>query len=81
MMFAGVAPETILQQMGKIYVGKPLAVKNRRDLLAALRPNYLKHLRADNGDLPEEWRSYQNGVPGPKPMHVVPSVPSLRIMP
>jgi hypothetical protein len=81
MMFAGVAPETILQRMGKIYVGKPLAVKNRRDLLAALRPNYLKHLRADNGDLPEAWRRYQNVVPGPKPMHVVPSVPSLRIMP
>ena len=81
MMFAGVAPEVILQRMGKIYVGRPLAVKNRRDLLAALRPNYLRHFRADNGDLPERWRSYQKGVSGPKPMHVAPSVPNPRIMP
>ncbi len=53
MMFAGVAPERALQAMGKIHAGKPLASKSRRELIATLRPNYLKHLRADNGDLPE----------------------------
>ena len=53
MMFAGVAPERILQSVGKIYVGKPLLSKSRRELVASLRPNHLKHLRADNGDLPE----------------------------
>lgn len=53
MMFAGVAPERILQGLGKIHVGKPLVTKSRRELIASLRPNYLKHLRADNGDLPE----------------------------
>jgi hypothetical protein len=81
MMFAGVAPETILQRIGKIHVGKPLAVKNRRELLASLRPNYLKHLHADNGDVPEEWRGYKDVIPGPRQMHVLPSVPSLRVMP
>jgi hypothetical protein len=78
MMSAGVAPETILQRMGKIHVGKPLAVKNRRELLASLRPNYLKHLHADNGDLSEEWRRYKDVISGPRQMHVV---PSLRVMP
>lgn len=53
MMFAGVAPERALQALGKIHAGKPLASKSRRELIATLRPNYLKHLRADNGDLPE----------------------------
>jgi radical SAM superfamily enzyme YgiQ (UPF0313 family) len=55
MMFAGVVPERVLEGIGKIYVGKPLVTKGRRELIASLRPNYLKHLRADNGDLPEEF--------------------------
>jgi hypothetical protein len=54
MMFAGVAPERILQSVGKIHVGKSLLSKSRRELIASLRPNHLKHLRADNGDLPED---------------------------
>jgi hypothetical protein len=53
MMFAGVASERVLQTMGKIHVGQPLVAKSRRELIASLRPNYLQHLRADNGDLPE----------------------------
>ena len=54
MMFAGVAPERVLERIRKIHVGKPLVTKGRRELIASLRPNYLKHLRADNGDLPKE---------------------------
>ncbi len=53
LMFAGALSEKRLEKMGKIYVGKPLATKNRRELIATLRPGMLKHLRADNGDLPE----------------------------
>jgi radical SAM superfamily enzyme YgiQ (UPF0313 family) len=53
MMFAGLVPERILQGMGKIHFGKPVVSKSRRELIASLRRNYLKHLRADNGDLPE----------------------------
>jgi hypothetical protein len=55
MMFAGVAPEAVLDRAGKIHVGKPLVTKSRRELIATLRPNYLKYLRADNGELPEEF--------------------------
>ncbi len=41
--------------MGKIYIGRPLRTKNRRELITTLRPNYLQYLRADNGDLPETF--------------------------
>jgi len=40
---------------GKIYLGKPLKSKTRKELIANLRPNYLQYLRADNGDLPEGY--------------------------
>jgi hypothetical protein len=55
MMFAGVAPERVLDRVGKIHVGKPLLTKSRRELITSLRPNYLKYLRADNGDLPKDF--------------------------
>jgi hypothetical protein len=40
--------------MGKIYMGKPLKTKTRKELLATLKPKMRQHLRADNGDLPDE---------------------------
>jgi len=41
--------------MGKIYMGKPLKTKTRRELIASLKPHYSQYLRADNGDLPEDY--------------------------
>ena len=38
---------------GKIYVGKPIEVKTRKELLATVKPGHWRFLRADNGDLPE----------------------------
>src|SRR5437773_2366961 len=63
MMFAGLVPERILQGMGKIHAGKPVVSKTRRELIASLRRNYLKHLRADNGDLPESSDRSEEGHP------------------
>jgi radical SAM superfamily enzyme YgiQ (UPF0313 family) len=40
--------------MGKIYIGKPLKIKSRKELLATIRPQHWKYLRADCGDLPGE---------------------------
>src|SRR5215813_8605797 len=48
-MFSGAISEKNLQKMGKIYIGKPLKTKSRKELIANLRPNYLQYLRADNG--------------------------------
>jgi hypothetical protein len=41
--------------MGKIYKGKPLKVKTRKELIASLKPKDWQHLRADNGDLPIDY--------------------------
>jgi hypothetical protein len=41
--------------MGKIYRGKPLKVKTRKELIASLKPKDWRYLRADNGDLPMEY--------------------------
>ena len=67
-MFAGALPEWLMQKMGRIYQGKPLSIKTRKELLATIRPNHWRHLRADAGDVPE-------GAPvGPRMLPVVASV-------
>ncbi|HYE66552.1 MAG TPA: radical SAM protein [Pyrinomonadaceae bacterium] len=54
-MFSGAISEKNLERMGKIYVGKPLKTKSRKELIASLRPKDWQYLRADNGDLPEGY--------------------------
>jgi hypothetical protein len=54
-MFSGVIPEEIMERMGKVYIGKPLKTKTRKELLNSVRPNYWQYFRADNGDLPEGY--------------------------
>ena len=39
-------------EMIKLYEGRPFRIKTRAELLAAIRPNYWKFLREDNGDIP-----------------------------
>ena len=54
-MFSGAISEKTLARMGKIYIGKPLQTKSRRELIASIKPTQWKYLRADNGDLPEGY--------------------------
>jgi hypothetical protein len=54
LLFANALPERLMERMGKIYAGRPLQVKSRRELLATIKPQNRKYLRADNGDLPED---------------------------
>jgi radical SAM superfamily enzyme YgiQ (UPF0313 family) len=61
-MFSGLFSEKILARMGKIYPGRPLKTKTRRELIASLKPRYLQFLRPDNGDLPEGY------TPPPRPV-------------
>ena len=51
-MFSGLMSEKRLGKMGKIYTGKPIEVKSRKELIATLNPKARQYLRADNGDLP-----------------------------
>jgi hypothetical protein len=54
-LFAGAMPEWLMAKMGKIYTGKPLKVKSRKELLETIKPGHWKYLRPDNGDLPEGY--------------------------
>jgi len=51
-MFSSLIPEKLLGSLGKIYVGRPLKTKTRRELIASLKPHYWQYLRPDNGDMP-----------------------------
>ncbi len=64
MMFASALPERVLAWMGKIYIGRPLHVKTRKELLRTIRPHQWQYLRPDTGDVPE-------GPPAPKPQRVI----------
>ncbi len=52
-LFAGALPERLMARLGKIYMGRPMTVKSRKELIALIRPGWWKHLRADAGDIPE----------------------------
>jgi len=53
LMFSDLVSERRLERMGKIYIGRPMKTKTRRELIAGLKPHHLQYLRADNGDLPD----------------------------
>jgi hypothetical protein len=72
LMFSSALPERVMGALGKIHVGRPLVVKTRKELLATIKPHQWRHLRADNGDMPE----------GPPPFQAPPSTqPSLTLVP
>jgi hypothetical protein len=52
-MFSGALSEKMLDRMGKIYVGQPIKIKTRKELLATIKPKDRRFLRADCGDIPE----------------------------
>ncbi len=56
LMFASALPERVMEKMGKIYRGKPLKIKSRKELLATIKKKHWKHIRPDTGDLPDGWR-------------------------
>jgi hypothetical protein len=53
-MFSGAISEKALARLGKIYLGKPMKTKTRKELIRGVRPNYWPFFRADNGDVPED---------------------------
>ena len=56
-MFAQALPEKLMERMGKIYVGRPLKTKTRKELLTSIRPNFWRYLRPDTGDMPGDRSS------------------------
>ena len=55
MMFASVAPERLMARIGKLYMGRPLTIKSRKELLATVKAHQRQFLRADAGDLPDDF--------------------------
>jgi radical SAM superfamily enzyme YgiQ (UPF0313 family) len=53
LQFSSALPERAMQRMGKIYPGKRLAIKSRKELLSTLPTGLWKHLRRDAGDIPD----------------------------
>jgi radical SAM superfamily enzyme YgiQ (UPF0313 family) len=53
LMFAGALPERWMAKLGKIYMGRPLKLKSRAELLKSIKPHHWRFLRADNGDVPQ----------------------------
>ncbi len=74
LMFASALPERIMEKMGKIYVGKPIRVKSRKELLATVKPQHWKHLRPDNGDMPEGSAETVAAAAGSSPLRVIADV-------
>ncbi|MBI3491619.1 MAG: B12-binding domain-containing radical SAM protein, partial [Acidobacteria bacterium] len=70
-MFAGVAPERLMALCGKLYAGRPVTIKSRKELLATIKPHQWQHLRADAGDLPDEFTA----PPSPRSGAVIPLTP------
>jgi hypothetical protein len=54
-MFASALPESLMAKMGKIYVGKPLTIKTRKELLATIKPSMRQYVRPDTGDIPDDF--------------------------
>jgi hypothetical protein len=61
-MFASALPESLMARMGKIHIGRPLAIKTRAELLETVKPSMRQHLRPDTGDMPPNFT-----VPAPQP--------------
>uniref|UniRef100_Q01UE0 Radical SAM domain protein n=1 Tax=Solibacter usitatus (strain Ellin6076) TaxID=234267 RepID=Q01UE0_SOLUE len=71
MLFASALPESLMARMGKIYTGRPLQLKSRKELLATLKPQHWKYLRPDNGDMPDGWDRVAEPSPAPNPFRVM----------
>jgi hypothetical protein len=52
LQFSSVLPEKLMGRMGKIYPGKRLRIKSRKELLELVSPHLWKNLRPDTGDMP-----------------------------
>jgi hypothetical protein len=71
LLFASALPERLMAKMGKIYSGRPLTVKSRKELLATLKPQHWKYLRPDNGDMPDGWDAVADSNPADTPFRML----------
>jgi hypothetical protein len=53
-MFANAIPESVMGRFDRIYVGRPLKIKTRKELLETVKPSMRQYLRRDTGDTPDD---------------------------
>ncbi len=61
--FCSAAPQGWLKRTGRIYGGRPIRIKTRKELLSTIKQHYWQYLREDTGDMPDgwvEWRRSQD---------------------
>ena len=61
LLFASAMPEWLMAKMGKIYLGQPITVKTRKELLKTIKPAMRQFVRADTGDIPEDFATAASG--------------------
>ncbi len=71
LMFASALPERLMAKMGKLYRGRPIRVKSRKELLETVKRPHWKFLRPDNGDLPDGWETVTVTEPPSTPLRVL----------
>jgi hypothetical protein len=76
LLFASALPEGLMAKLGKIYRGQPLPIKSRKELLATIKRPHWKHLRPDNGDLPDGWEVLSDSDHALTPSRVLPATMS-----
>jgi hypothetical protein len=75
-MFASAFPEPLMGKLDKIYIGRPLQIKTRKELLATIKPSMRRFLREDTGDMPEREPTPPAATPS---RHLIPLVPSVPV--
>jgi radical SAM superfamily enzyme YgiQ (UPF0313 family) len=69
LMFTSALPERAVLRFGKLYGGRVVRSKSRKELLESVRRNYWRHFRADCGDLPDGWHEV-SGQPTDRPLMI-----------
>jgi hypothetical protein len=59
-LFASAVPEAVMARMGKIHLGRPLAIKSRKELLRTIKPHQREYLRRDTGDIDDDLQPRQS---------------------
>jgi len=57
-----------MARMGKIYLGKPLTIKTRKELLETIKPAMRQFVRTDTGDIPDDFASPPPAAQEPRPL-------------
>jgi radical SAM superfamily enzyme YgiQ (UPF0313 family) len=62
-LFTSALPEWLMAKIGKVYIGQPIKIKTRRELLETIRPHQRGFVRPDTGDIPDDYIPKESSMP------------------